>query len=254
MVNMIIRCKSCFLRYLVSSKVLGDQGRVVKCSNCGFQWFQHPPILPKGHDAVSAVADGGSGNVANGSTKATLSKNVAAGKGAKNSTKTHTTSMSSSAPAIWVIPRSANYYFMLMSFFFISCIFVSVMLLFNDVLPASASKKFYNSFVFKALDISDVKGLHMDDLHIIRDSFDHGVVTINGAIVNGSSSNKMMPFIKIVLKDDNDKVISNYSIKPNGKVIVPGSHEKFSYQLINFPDKTEKVVVDMGNKLDVMLR
>ena len=253
MVNMIIRCKSCFLRYLVSSKVLGDQGRVVKCSNCGFQWFQHPPIIPQGHDTVSAVAEEDNGSVVNDSTKAKVSKNVAS-RGVRKSAKTHTSSVSGSAPAIWVIPRSANYYFMLMSFFFISCIFVSVMLLFNDVLPASASKKFYNSFVFKALDISDVKGLHMDDLHIIRDSFDHGVVTINGAIVNGSSSNKMMPFIKIVLKDDSDKVISNYSIKPNGKVIVPGSHEKFSYQLINFPDKTEKVVVDMGNKLDVMLR
>ena len=37
---MLISCNSCNLKYLVNSAELGPDGRVVKCANCNYQWYQ----------------------------------------------------------------------------------------------------------------------------------------------------------------------------------------------------------------------
>lgn len=39
---MILTCPECASRYLLSAQVLAPDGRTVKCSNCGAQWFQAP--------------------------------------------------------------------------------------------------------------------------------------------------------------------------------------------------------------------
>ena len=39
---MLIRCSSCNSKYLVNSADLKPDGRMVKCSSCGHQWYQEP--------------------------------------------------------------------------------------------------------------------------------------------------------------------------------------------------------------------
>ena len=39
---MILTCPSCTTRFLLSAQVLAPDGRRVKCSNCGEEWFQLP--------------------------------------------------------------------------------------------------------------------------------------------------------------------------------------------------------------------
>jgi len=45
---MIITCNSCNTKYSINKKVLGKNGKKVKCSNCGNQWYQKPDIKKKG--------------------------------------------------------------------------------------------------------------------------------------------------------------------------------------------------------------
>ena len=44
---MIITCSSCSTKYSISKKVLGENGKKVKCSNCGHEWYQKLDIIKK---------------------------------------------------------------------------------------------------------------------------------------------------------------------------------------------------------------
>ena len=37
---MIITCSNCNTKFLINKKVLGNNGKNVKCSTCGYQWFE----------------------------------------------------------------------------------------------------------------------------------------------------------------------------------------------------------------------
>ena len=45
---MIITCNSCNTKYSINKKILGKNGKKVKCSNCGNEWYQKPDIIKKG--------------------------------------------------------------------------------------------------------------------------------------------------------------------------------------------------------------
>ena len=47
---MILTCPSCTTRYKLDPERLGDDGRKVRCSDCGFEWFQPPEVLEEEED------------------------------------------------------------------------------------------------------------------------------------------------------------------------------------------------------------
>ena len=44
---MIITCKSCNTKYSINKNALGKNGKKVKCSNCGYEWYQKLDIIKK---------------------------------------------------------------------------------------------------------------------------------------------------------------------------------------------------------------
>jgi len=44
---MIITCKSCNTKYSINKNALGKNGKKVKCSNCGYEWYQKLHITKK---------------------------------------------------------------------------------------------------------------------------------------------------------------------------------------------------------------
>ena len=44
---MIIICSNCNTKYSISKRVLGKNGKKVKCSNCEHEWYQKIDIIKK---------------------------------------------------------------------------------------------------------------------------------------------------------------------------------------------------------------
>ena len=44
---MIITCSNCNTKFLINKKVLGNNGKNVKCSTCGYQWFEKITVEKK---------------------------------------------------------------------------------------------------------------------------------------------------------------------------------------------------------------
>ena len=44
---MIITCQSCNTKYFINKKILGGNGKKVKCFNCEYEWYQKLDIIRK---------------------------------------------------------------------------------------------------------------------------------------------------------------------------------------------------------------
>lgn len=42
---MLINCPSCTVKYLLNSAELGNDGRIVKCIKCNYEWMQRPNLI-----------------------------------------------------------------------------------------------------------------------------------------------------------------------------------------------------------------
>ena len=54
---MIITCQSCNTKYSINKKSIGKNGKKVRCSNCGYEWYQKLDITKKRFPAVN-IAEG----------------------------------------------------------------------------------------------------------------------------------------------------------------------------------------------------
>ena len=53
---MLITCSSCNSKYLVNSADLKPSGRIVRCTKCGFDWFQSSDFLEENKEPFNSSA------------------------------------------------------------------------------------------------------------------------------------------------------------------------------------------------------
>lgn len=216
---MILQCPSCFAKYFIDNgAVKGTLHRKLRCSKCSYQWTQ------SSHKENSAVI-----------------KNKEKVGSVRNNNQ--------------LAQDSRINYAILFNLFVVLSMFVLFVLFFYDSLPVAMRSNIYNALPFKVSNIIDTGNMFFDKLSIENSQYKSQYnIALKGFIVNNSNKVKVVPPIRICLDNAVNKCIKSYYIRSNGKVIEPNTREYFYYRIIDVDHEVDRVVVDMGNKIELMLR
>ncbi len=137
---------------------------------------------------------------------------------------------------------------------FVFFAFFSVfIILFHEVLPFKCSHFVCDTKISNLLNIKCSSGIKFSDLNFFYMNNNEDLF-IDGAINNYSKHSRVMPDIRISFRDVRNKKVNEFKIKSNGKIISPNSQENFQYKLLDISSDFDKIVLDLGNKMEMLLR
>ena len=79
-------------------------------------------------------------------------------------------------------------------------------------------------------------------------------VLINGFIQNNSNENKMTPDVRYILLDKDKKEIFKYTQKSSYKLLKPGESFSINTNIIHIKEDANMLQIDIGNKLELLLK
>ncbi|MEK6733821.1 MAG: zinc-ribbon domain-containing protein [Pseudomonadota bacterium] len=137
--------------------------------------------------------------------------------------------------------------FGIMSFFLISLIFLFGFVFLSETLMRFAP---INS-LYEKLHIYDSKDLSMDNFYF---DLDKKEIIVNGIIANNSLKEKRSPNLRYMIYSKDKKIIFKYTENSSKEIIGPGKYMQVNAKIANIPEDAEFLSIDIGNKLDLLLR
>lgn len=108
------------------------------------------------------------------------------------------------------------------------------------------------SYLYEKYNIYDTEDLL---LHSFIFDIDGDDIIINGVISNNSNKDKFLSDIRYQLLNKDKEIIFRYNQKlPCNKAIKPKEEIKISSKIINVKENAEYLELDIGNKLEILLR
>tara|TARA_B100001564_G_scaffold348443_1_gene350366 strand:- start:2114 stop:2779 length:666 start_codon:yes stop_codon:yes gene_type:complete len=221
---MYATCPACDTKFVVPLKKIGE-GRKVRCSQCKHEWFQKP--IAEDEDKKKAVSDAPS---------ATDPIPEGGGLPSKFTNKNN---------IILIISKYATY---TMAF----VVFLSVLLMSGNAIIKAAP---FTEGFFSLFGIYRSDGMKLYDITVERvkdGKFEN--LLINAAIVNESDNYRQVPDVRIRLHDKEGDVLTTHSISRKEQFLQPGDEASLSETITKFPQAASRVVLDIGNKLDLTER
>ncbi|MDB2414367.1 zinc-ribbon domain-containing protein [Rickettsiales bacterium] len=239
---MLLVCPSCHAKYAVKAKSVGSEGRKVRCAKCKHKWHIEPPSE---EELAMEETGGTSGPIPKGSNVPVI--------------------VGPPAP-IWA---KAACGFMVFIFIFTYSFFHGS----GIVRSSSFTSGYYG--IFGIYDTSlftfydpEIKGIGSDNsAQTAQEDENEEVaakssidlektpnISITGTLMNESSDPRVIPKLRITVYDEEEKQIHLAYIESSGENIYSGESYKFEKTLEDLPKNSHKIVLDIGNNLDFMLR
>ena len=218
---MIVGCPNCSARFVVKAQAIGENGRKVKCARCKHTWFQKPDL-----DVLEAAKQSNSIDDPKEADPVPNGANVPAVARQKMS---------------FLLKLAA-----MISFIF----FVLTMSLINanKVLPSMAG--YYS--IFGLYDTTDIA---LYDVKVEKiESGKYNDVLVSGRIVNESEQQKNLPALRMIIISEEGEKLKTVTLEPEGNVMEPGERFDFEDRIPRMPNNASKVVMDLGNGLDLASR
>ena len=224
---MILTCPKCLTQYLLSASALVPDGRKVRCSQCQHTWFQE------------ALGD---------AVEEELSPFPSAQEMAAP-VQLPTVQRKISAPIAVKLGAIAA---------LLLALIASVFAFRNTVIetvPATAG-------LYKALSYYPTAGLTLEGMELTITEQEDGKKTIalSGRIYNGAPQPRMLPRVMIKLLNAEGDILSklDYSQKllekGNPGIIQPQEQVHMDPRINNIPDVVKKLVIDVGNPVELAVR
>jgi predicted Zn finger-like uncharacterized protein len=224
---MIIVCPECTARFAVKAEAIGVKGRKVKCAKCAHAWFQAPDA-----EALVILAD-----AAPVPTPAPVEEPVVAAPIPEGS----------NVPAV---QKEESKIFDKLYFAAAVVVFIFILSLVNanSILPnLSGYYSFFGIYDSKDVALSDVSVQKVEDGQF-QD------LVVSGKIVNQSDKAKRLPNVRVIIYGEGNESLKSITLDSEGKEVAPGEGIDFQNRLVRIPKNSAKVVMDLGNSLDLASR
>ncbi|MGB4191220.1 MAG: zinc-ribbon domain-containing protein [Rickettsiales bacterium] len=196
---MRINCEKCNSVYSIAEKIIGSNGRAVKCAKCSHSWM----VYPQNKSQVSL----------------------------KNTSKNSS---------------NIGYLKYLITLLLVTNLTIIFLFFSDNLLNKPNFKSFYGLF-----DVYDHEGIIIDNFKFKKHNDE---IYITGYISNTSAEDKIIPNIRYTLLNENNEIIFSFTSFSSKHVIKPQETWPVNTRLGNVKQNTSFIKIDIGNKLDLLLR
>ena len=226
---MLITCEKCQAVYSVAEKVIGENGRSVKCAKCAHTWKVLPQISP-----VENIAEPQT-DIINPEDNQHKEKqiDICTETNIKNDLSQDNVCLKQDTKALKLIS----------SILFIAIIFVSLITFHDFFSKFSPLKQVYEKF-----GIFNNQGLELQDFsYKIID----GNLVVTGKLANKSGIEKTIPDIRYIILDYQREVIFNAVAKSSTKTIKVDQTIPIYAKIANLSDQAAFLQLDLYNKIEL---
>ena len=232
---MILYCTNCSAKFKVDPKLLGDNGRTVRCSSCEHEWFQKPESIADTTTEESANND----------------KQESADKPIKKKI-----SPKKELPEVLPHYRRTGLRILLKLFFIISLFaFLFVGLIANK--SYILEKAPYTDKVYKILELENYDGLQFTKVDCtVSDTPSSSrflELDIDISIQNTADKTLKLRNVRFTVFSKDNTELGNFSMELN-KDLNPTEKEVIEGRLDSIPANAAYVVIEIGNDIDLFVR
>lgn len=229
-------CDQCGTSYAVNQAAIPVEGRVVRCIKCGHTWQYTPPNTQENPTQ---------------STVATNNANVFAGKSSRPSSNAAT--QKAFSREVPVIPEMvAPLWLKLLTLILVPLEIVLFFLVMGDwvIEKVPSFTPLYHSIGMFRSEGVILKGVQIKK-ELLEDS-EH--LVISGKIVNTMADARTLPRLRIALLDKDKKEIASHTLRSSGKKLKPQEEYVMSNKITRIPSSAEYLGLDIGGKMELVLR
>ncbi len=224
---MFLQCTECTTRFIVQDNKIGS-GRIVRCGVCKYEWFQDPSLEAQDSnysfteipDEIEPMPDGSNVPVVIKQPTTFLDK-------------------------IYSLFKSISLVYLL-------ALVISVFFLSQDWIVSNFSpmQRIYNIFA-----LYDSQGLALRSISAKQNEVvGVGSLVIKGFIENSSDKRKHIPSIYLKAYNKDGKLVASKIVRGDNGYISAHDSLYFSQSLEQLYEKVDKLEIDMGNPIEIMIR
>lgn len=237
---MILECPACQNRYLVDPRAIGEKGRSVRCAKCKHQWFAAPPTEEQARTAESAV---------------------------ESEQKARAIPKGSSVPAVKTPKTVTPLALKLASIAIFFLLLVSSAIYFQPLITHYAPKV---QPLYNMIGMYDTKGIVLAELAYnkeervipskkeakggeeVEDAISD-IHKLQGYVVNTSDEAKQVPVLQFSFFDKNQNLLKRPRMTEEAELL-PGEQREFSREIELSHGSADKIVIEIGNPIELGLR
>lgn len=221
---MQIACPDCSARFLVKPSAIGENGRRVKCTKCGSVWFQEPleyhkkpaaDVIQEAPENVEPIPQGGN------------------------------------LPTLHKTPSPLWHKLAFAASLLLLC-FTASWRYGHNILHSAP----WLSFYYNMMGVYSSEGVGVTDIKIQQIKGDDKKIklVVYGKLVNQSEDSQRLPAVRISIFNQNEKRLANIMLKSDNSVLQPGETKDFANTIQRIPETATRVVLDVGDSLDLAMR
>lgn len=224
---MILECPVCNNRYLVDPRALGEGGRKVRCVKCKHQWHAVPQVdepLPQDEPEIPlAPQDPEPEPIPAGSSVPVVRPKPPA------------------RPRALIAALASS----LLLFVVLSAIYFRPLVV--QALPSLTK-------VYELVGLYETQGVVLADLAYNKEAIElKDRHHLSGVLVNTSAEPRRLPLLNILLLGKDDVVIRRRKLNEEF-TLQPGESKAFRQNIEASPESVQRIVVELGNPLELQLR